>query len=222
MKVEEKIIKEATNNLIEYKPILDINPELKFGLEIEFAHAKLKNVDLDVFVSELNWEVEMDGSVTTITSAIKKGGEVVSPILKNDFLTYIELEMILDILKNNKAKARGKCGGHIHIDRAFLKNDLERMKLFFKFFSIYEPIIYRFAYGENCGLRDAGIAFAAPSRNRIKTIFDFIDDNPGIRYQDMIKIMGSCKTNGLNFPLENDKTTVEFRKIGRASCRERV
>lgn len=51
------------------------------------------------------------------------------------------------------SKIGANCGSHVHIGKQALGTDVESLINFLKLWSLFEPIIFRFAYGEFLGAR---------------------------------------------------------------------
>ena len=200
---------------IKYRDKLIINPNATIGMEIEF-----KNVNLDWFQKLLeekklyDWRVKFDRSVTTIYKLkesnyeIYHGGEVNSPIIKNTEKNWNELKMVCDILKHEDARITEECGGHIHIGKQLLKK--ESYFNFFKLWFMYEPIIFRFSYGEfNKGRSDINY-YAASIRELLKP---YIINEKKFNIDEVITDLGSNRHLAVNFQniITERSNTIEFR-----------
>lgn len=194
---------------IEYRDKLDINPRTTIGMEIEFEKAKLKDIRRK-FKQYLNgnWTAVYDGSVSDSFLDVIKGGEINSPILTNRMYEWGELEIVCEILKDEGAEITEDCGGHIHIGKQILKYEsyINLIKLWF----MYEPIIFRFSYGEFNRERILMNKYAYPLRLNLWNILENEE-----RFDYSVKIVQYLSQNRnlcINFQnLLAAKKTFEFR-----------
>ncbi|OPY63718.1 MAG: putative amidoligase enzyme [Pelotomaculum sp. PtaU1.Bin065] len=106
----------------EYEDVL-AGSENSFGIEIEFVGGDLNDIARALGEAGLGtgfdsgyhsrrqpgkWAVERDGSVTNGN----RGGEVISPVLKDSRETWEQLEKVCQIIKDHGGKINSKCGGH--------------------------------------------------------------------------------------------------------------
>jgi hypothetical protein len=131
---------------------LDLPEKTTFGMELEFENALYKRVQ-GKLEKHPEWKLHFDNSVMEDTLAGKIGGEISSPIMTDDPKNYGELCDVCDILQGEKAQAGPSAGGHIHIGEQILREDKNTLANFFKLWALYEPQIYRFAYGNKLGPR---------------------------------------------------------------------
>ena len=106
---------------IEYRDKLDINPNTTIGIEIEFqkAFVNLINMKLKRKV-DTDWIAKYDATVSSCAMMVLYGGEINSPILRNNEKSWKELKTVCEILDKKNAQITEKCGGHIHIGADYL------------------------------------------------------------------------------------------------------
>lgn len=102
--------------------------EIKIGVEIEFygvhyekvlkhLQAKGISVSYEGYTHQVmaGWKLVTDVSVTSIGTGVRKGLELVSPILYGDE-GLDELEVVMNTLESIGAKVDKSCGLHVHHD----------------------------------------------------------------------------------------------------------
>ena len=194
---------------IEYRDKLDINPRTTIGIEIEFEKANLKDVRKKINqYLEGEWKAVFDGSVSDSFLDVIKGGEINSPIITNKMYEWAELETVCEILKNEGAEITEYCGGHVHIGKNIIK--LESYMNFIKLWYLYEPIIFRFCYGEYNRGRDLINFYAHALRINL---WNIITSEEKYKYSSqIINYLGKDRNLCVNFQnIFNKKKTFEFR-----------
>ena len=194
---------------IEYRDKLDINPRTTIGMEIEFEKANLKDVrkKFNQYL-EGEWKAVFDGSVSDSFLDVIKGGEINSPIITNKMYEWAELETVCEILKNEGAEITEYCGGHVHIGKNIIK--LESYMNFIKLWYLYEPIIFRFCYGEYNRGRDLINFYAHALRINL---WNIITSEEKYKYSSqIINYLGKDRNLCVNFQnIFSKKKTLEFR-----------
>lgn len=151
------------------RPTIGIDNNNTFGIEIEF-----ENVFLDRIKNIGKWTLDKDESVTTYKcindDRILIGGELVSPILTDSEITWIDIKN-----KCKKLVSLGACisdytGGHIHIGSQILGNNPNNIARFLKQWELFEHIIYRFSYGYTSIPRKNINMFAENIGSRLKRV----------------------------------------------------
>ena len=194
---------------IEYRDKLDINPRTTIGIEIEFEKANLKDVRKKINqYLEGEWKAVFDGSVSDSFLDVIKGGEINSPIITNKMYEWAELETVCEILKNEGAEITEYCGGHVHIGKNIIK--LESYMNFIKLWYLYEPIIFRFCYGEYNRGRDLINFYAHALRINL---WNIITSEEKYKYSSqIINYLGKDRNLCVNFQnIFGKKNTFEFR-----------
>jgi len=183
MSVEE--LKKTTQEIVlEYKDEINI-PNVPFGIEIEFANAEFGKVretlkqilDYDpvnitwddkkkcIQDQYTKWNLKNDTTVQTHKKEniyLKFGGEVTSPIMKNEKQCWQELKLICDTLsKIENIEINNNCSIHIHTSKTIF-DIFEEYKNLLKLIIVYEDVIFRFAYGEAYTPRALVTKYAKP------------------------------------------------------------
>lgn len=214
-------VKTGTAINYEYENVL-AGSENTFGVEIEFADADLRIIarelgELGVGDGEVGgyhssrqpgkWTVETDGSVT---SGRYRGGEIVSPVLRDCPETWEQLEKVCDVIKRYGGRINSSCGGHVHICANPLDARSFRWNRLMKIWGGFEDVFYRMASGGQSNGQFRGSTYAKPLASILPSKF-FRD-----RQTDEQEIRGhvGSRYHGLNFQNANpgsSKNTVEFR-----------
>lgn len=205
---------------------LKIAADITFGLEIECD--KLDLAKVRKWLSKANlynlnksqyWQVDIDMS-------LKHGGEVISPILRDNVQTWQELSKVCTML-HKYAKLEDKAGGHIHVGAQIFR-DYTYFWQFLKIWMAYENIIYRFGYGEYLTERPSLIHFAEPVAYLLKKEYPYweniINETPAEEFlSDVIDVLHhrfyqkSSRNEAFNlnniksFKTIAEMNTIEFR-----------
>ena len=145
---------------LQYRDTLSLPNDVTFGTEIEYEVMDWHIVDKFIDDNYSDWESKDDGSLNS-------GGEISSPILRDNLKSWNQLKEICDFLKREKAKADDMAGGHIHIGANVVGSNVEKWKKFIKFYIVYESIIFRFAYGDKVKARKKLKKYAPPIADRL-------------------------------------------------------
>ena len=121
---------------------LGFSKKVTFGLELEFENA---NKDLISF--QLSESFPKDNWILKHDSTLHNGAEISSPILQDTKANWENLNKVCMIV-DSLALIGTRSGGHIHIGTQALGNNRDSWLNFIKIWSVYENIIFRFAYGE--------------------------------------------------------------------------
>lgn len=158
----------------EYENVLN-GSDITFGIELEFVDGDSNAIarelyDLGICSSPrmLNyhsqsvpgkWKLERDGSVTSGS----RGGELVSPILKDTPETWRQIETICQVAKRHGARVNTRTGGHVHVSVEPLDGKRQRWRRLFKAFSGNEEAVFRLSGGELGGIRSGYSVYAEPT-----------------------------------------------------------
>lgn len=129
---------------------INIDSNDTFGIEVEFENVSLS----DIKYSRM-WFVKTDDTVTIKENGKSIGGEVSSPVLKDNEECWREIEHVCNYLSKKGAIATPATGGHIHIGSQVLKNDPNNIRKLLKEWELFEPIIYSFSSGNNQKIRSS-------------------------------------------------------------------
>ncbi len=180
-KLIEKIITHQKN----YRDIISIPDNIKFGIEIEFLSPHSLN-DIIEEGSKTSYEFRYDGMTTTSVL------EAISPVLTNKKETWEELKRVLDIIKSSDAYIDERAGAHIHFDNATIGD--ENIISFLKLWYVFEEVIYQFSYGEFDHLRYDAFLYANKLNNELKNCLDDYENGE----QDLTAFSVFDKGYGIN------------------------
>lgn len=167
---QEVLHARLTNNPLEYRSILTIPRNIKFGLEIE-----VENIDYNQISSLVkknigtNWIVKKDESLEINSSA-----EIATPVLYNDRKTWITLKKMGELLQKIKA-SYNKCSFQINFDGSLLPTTSAKLR-FLKLFAMYEDIIFKFSMGEDINYRDSLYMYSSPIILALKDVLQMEDE----------------------------------------------
>lgn len=196
---------------LEYRDTLSLPSNVTFGTEIEYE--KIDYYIVDKFIDEnySSWYSDTDGSLNS-------GGEISSPILRDNLKSWNQLKSICDFLKNGKANADEMAGGHIHIGANVIGSDVEKWKKFIKVYIAYESILFRFFYGEKVKPREKLKRYAPPIADRLYKQLDKlncardIDDIKNILYySDRYQAINFSNISFSSLDSFEEDNTIEFR-----------
>lgn len=143
------------NKLIRYRNNLNLPEEVTFGIEIEYENI-VKDTVSHLLYEESYFNSKFRGWVNTTEISLTEynnlseemNGEIDSPILNDDIITWKNLKTTLELLSKNGAVITQMCGGHINIGTHILGNNPEYWRNFFLLWLLYEKEIYKFSKGE--------------------------------------------------------------------------
>ena len=179
---------------LEYRDGIGIDKNITFGIEIEMEHFKGTVDDHWPFQLKVNEIVGNNSWEVTNDITLNWGREIVSEKL-------VDCESVWRILRDvcNFASLYGeidfKSAAHIHIGSQILGNNPVYWYRFFKLWSIYENVIYRFGYGEYLTHRNNIYRHAKPAASffdsRLSVMEERIDDG-------LNKMLCSIKTSDMS------------------------
>lgn len=195
---------------LELRSQLNFDPNITFGLEIEFEQLNKNEIIKKIKENNLdNWIIKKEDT-------FKNGYEINSPILKDNITTWQELKLICSIIDNNGIKTED-CGGHIHIGTQILKDNIETWLNFIKLWSTYENIIYRFGYGEYLSPRKNIQNHAKPLSKTLWEDYQSIIKIKNLNIDKLLLEISHERKQAINFYNIYDfneidfKNTIEFR-----------
>ena len=212
---------EMENHLFFLKKNLNLNQDITFGLELEFEDANFIEVDklLRKIVNTSNifsWKVVPDTSVTKENSNNEIcGGEIVTPILRDSYTTWNEVNKVCAMLTHLNANVDGLAGGHIHFGTQILGDNPQHWINLLKLWTVFEKVIYRFSYGEKSSPRERILSYAKPVAAEFYNVLKYIKDAE-FNLKELIKILGSDSDQAINFSNVTDfdykrDNTIEIR-----------
>ena len=204
----QEYLTELDNFYIEYLNKLNVDNKYTFGIEIEYK-------DIYEYVVKHFTKDHMKKWKSSFELNIDVGGEVISPILKDNLKTWKDIKKICNFIKEKNASFN--VGGHIHIGSQILGYNLEAWKKFVYLYTAYEDIIYHFSNGNVVNGRTSQITCAAPMAIELAKNYDIIKDSYMLEFFEYLDKFD--RFNGLNFNNVKtnalDKTkyknTIEFR-----------
>ena len=167
---------------LEYRDKLDFEEYVTFGTELEFEYAMLNKIEEQINLGlDKNWSIEVDASLV-----ITNGCEVISPVLKDEPVSWENLKKACNIIKEY-ASIGEYSGGHIHIGTHVLGNNPQSWLNFIKLWSVYENIIFRFSFGEFLIVRPSAYEFAEPIRDDLWLIYKKFSESKLFLASDIVK-----------------------------------
>lgn len=151
------------------------NPNMTFGLEIEFDGGDRQAIARDLYEEGLIaeprqsgyhggrtnpnlWAFERDASVT--------GGELVSPIFRDTPTAWQQIEKVCEIVRRHGGRATAHCGGHVHIGTASpLDSQNSRWDRLLRLVKANEDLLFRLAAGGESGGTHRGTDYVRPVAN---------------------------------------------------------
>jgi len=174
---------------LEYRDTIGVDSFDTFGIEIEVEHFnKWGKVDFFTVNQEVNdivgnkkWDVRNDISLV-------KGAEFVSEILTDNVLDWQKVRRVCDF-SSLIGKVDVDCAAHIHVGSQVLGENTLHWYHFFKLWSIYENVIYRFCYGEYLNCRPGIMTYARPAASFYDSKLEELESKLNDRVIDMIKVV---------------------------------
>ncbi len=213
---------------LEFRESLGIDSHITYGLEIECdklskkQEAKFLNMENNKFLNDKGkWLVKEDSSVPM-------GGEIISPILKDDNYCWRQVKEICEYLKKH-SKIKGYAAGHIHIGANILNEEAQKLYHFLCLWMVYENIIFRFCYGEYLTPRKKIMEFAMPIADLLGSEYDLYyemmqkDESIKDLFREIYKLLHNNSnrkiyrneavnfTNLYDFHTVGEMNTIEFR-----------
>jgi len=179
---------------LEYRDILDIDENISFGIEIEIDNFKGKPIDYWPFQLKLNEIVGNDRWNTKNDWTLKWGREITSDILFDNIKNWNDIKNVCG-LASLYGEIDVTCASHIHIGSQILGENTLYWYRFFKIWSIYENVIYRFCYGEYLTHRNKICDYAMPVALFYDNRLSIIEDRLNSSVYEMIS---SIKRNDIS------------------------
>lgn len=197
---------------IKYRDRINLPKEYTFGIEIEYDNypePKFEKIINERYKRVFNSQTELD---------MANGGEVSSKIMNDRKYCWNNITYILNELKAVGAKSTDMCGAHVHTGAHVLGNDINKWKNFLYLYIVYEPIIYRFATGEDMEMRPLVNAKAYPSAIDLANNLDLFEQAHDVedigRALDCDDRFRGLNVNNIMFrDCKNikERNTIEFR-----------
>lgn len=187
--------------------VYDVDTRITFGLELECLTENYKEV-LKCENILKNWKITKDASV-------KKGVEIISPVLNYDQESIKELKYVCEMLARNNFSVDSTCGGHVHLGFDYFEN-VNEYAIFLTLYSRIENLLYIIGNRSGTTTRDGFSEFAIflndDTLNIVNNI-NYAKFNSMDSYVDLIKGTQYHKFYGLNLTNigNKEKNTIEFR-----------
>lgn len=204
----QELMKEIDNFNLEMREVINIKKRFTFGTEIEFRDCKTTIVSSRIqrsfgpLISKYTgWTVKYDDTVSTRLNDIDYGGEINSPILHDNEITWKQLSIICSILKEEGAKTDSCAAGHIHVGSQILGSNIDSWVNFLKMWALYEKIIYRFSFGEKKYGRTDIQKYAMPISEELYQFIKVIEKLKPRDYNftQMLSIIVQKRNRAVNF-----------------------
>lgn len=186
------------NYKLEYRDMLSFSHNYKFGCELEYE--KVFRLKVNSFIRHNHWRWNSKGDGTC-----KLGGEIATPILRNKKKDWIELKKVCEYLKMSDADMSHNASCHVHVDREPIRN-IRFNRQFLKLIGCYEPVLFRFGYGDKLSARKKLVEYARPVADLVVESLDIINTSK----EEFTSYPQIDKYYAVNY-LTGDKNTIEFR-----------
>ena len=188
----------VNNYSLSFRESLGFDKSYQFGCELEYEKVIRLFVNFFIKHNFWRWDSKKDGTC-------EFGGEIATPILKDRKKDWIELKNVCDFLKSKCADMLHNASCHVHVDRTPLV-EVKHNRQFLKIIGCYEPVMFRFAYGDKISPRKKILEMAAPVADLIMESLNEINTYD-VKYMSFPQI---DKYNSINY-LTKGKNTIEFR-----------
>lgn len=185
---------------LEYRPILEIDSSITFGIEIEIDNFKDGIFGHWPFQLKLNELMENNKWITKNDISLKSGIEINSEVLNDSVKTWRNIKEVCNFVANY-GQIENTCASHVHVGSQFFGENLLYWYRLLKLWSIYENVIYRFSYGEYLTYRDRICRYANPVAS------DFDQKIPIVK--DMLN---SCSVYEMLWTLNTPRVTDDVLK----------
>ena len=185
----EDILNVLNKYYLEFRDKLGLSFKETFGIEIEIENyiewGKFKFFELPSQLSNVlgngKWDVRNDLS-------LYQGREFVSPILTDKKEDWESIKMACEF-SSAVGKIDVNCASHIHGGAQILGENYIYWYRFFKLWSIYENVIYRFFYGEYLTNRPKMLKYARPAASFLDERLKLLKSNTEYKLIDMLRII---------------------------------
>lgn len=210
MNTQERLLIDNLENFYLFeKTILNINTQITFGLEIEFQNVLLSYLRSNFDLSFWTFEKE-EKTISKECNNDYLGGEAITKICKDSKQDWKEIKKLLEFIKESEGYVNSYCGGHIHIGKNILEENEKYLTNFFKLWTVYEDIIFRFGNGNTAYGRKYQAEYAKPASIKLYELLE--RNNFSLKYRKIINFSAFMKHYAIDltkFCEENG--TIEFR-----------
>ena len=201
------IMNQINKYYLEYRSTLNLPEDITFGVEIEYEDIDRIMVRSFIDQNFEKWWAKPDASITI-------GGEISSPIMHDEENYWQELKSICKYLNESKANTSKNAGGHVHIGSHIL-NNITYWRIFLKIYTLYEPILFRFFYGDKINARNGILKHAHPIANEL--YFNMKKINEFKKISDLGTILRNFRKNEacnfFNIDFVDSNRFIEYRNI---------
>lgn len=196
---------EIMNFSLPFREKLNLPKSVSFGIEIEYEDVDKKLVDDFIRKNMSSW-------MSTTDKTLVSGGEVVTPTLQDQIKAWQNLRKICEFLRQNKVNTAFNSAVHVHVGSHIL-HDKEAWRRFLKFYTVYERVFVRFAFGDKINARRSFLEYAAPIALKL------LNDREKLEAGEFksLDFMVNNKKVGLNIRgtrgYEKEGNTLEFRSF---------
>lgn len=177
---------------LQIRSSLNISDKETFGYELE-----LEKVDINYIYSKIKqnclrgkWTLKYDGS-------LNDGIEINSPVLWNKEEDWGSLDRVCVAIQKG-AIVGTNSAGHIHLGTQILGDNPNAWKRFIKLYAVYEPIIFRFLYGEYLTNRKSLEKYAEPMANELWNDYIYLKDKD-VTVKEIVSQISHGRCRALNF-----------------------
>ena len=202
----QDLLVEVENYFLEYREKINLPSNVTFGVEIEYEG--VSRVKTNKFIDK-----NLKGWISKDDDSLQSGGEVTSPIMKDQVKYWQELKKVCEYLSKKGADTSHNAGGHIHIGANVLGYDVEAWRVFLKLYTVYENVIFRFVYGEYFSGRRELLKYAPPTADFIYRLMPLINKAKSEHdIKNILLLLTKKRHVALNFDnVGFRKNTFEFR-----------
>jgi len=194
----------------EIKPNLKKKLELKkgttFGVEIEAEDIDPNKIIKMSKNSTLNnWQFKDDRSLKYGCSI-----ELASPIFEDTKESYLDIKKACKLLKQENANVSENSSLQIHFGIQIFNNNFVNLEEFYKLWTIFEHIIYRYSYGENKKARKEILEYARPISIYLK---NKLEETKNKDMLNLSRIIGAEKKNAISFRYKEEENQIKINTI---------
>ncbi len=159
---------------------VELDDKLTFGIEFETNEVALQI--LDKHVEKFNELASAGSWCSKPDYTVKNGGEIASSILTDDFVTWLDIEDMCEMLKELGAKPSSKAAFHVHFNADFYEKGNNKWLNLLQLWLLYEPVFYYFSFNLiQCG-RPELETFARPLRKNYQQYIKLIEYFSSFKY----------------------------------------
>ena len=177
---------------IQLREQLGFEQYVTFGLELEFEDAMRERI-----VSKLNIAFPNGDWIIKDEPSLRDGYEINSPILRDTNKNWENLNKVCNIVERF-ATIGERSGGHIHAGTQTLGKKTNSWLNFIKLWSVYENVIFRFAYGSYLTARSNIKSYAAPCAKEFWNDYMLLK-NSNVSLVDIITRIQHKRHQAVNF-----------------------